>query len=94
VPVRDFVRLSFAALGIGLEFHGSGESEAAVDAKTGRTLVRVNPRFYRPAEVDALIGDASKAERVLGWQPRLDLENLCRMMVEADMDRNRTGRRS
>ncbi len=94
VPVRDFVRLSFAVLGIELEFRGSGEGETAVDAKTGRTLVRVNPRFYRPAEVDALIGDASKAERVLGWQPQVDLEKLCGMMVEADVDRNRTGRRS
>lgn len=94
VPVRDFVRLSFGVLGIELEFRGQGEEETAVDTRTGRTLVRVNPRFYRPAEVDALIGDASKAARVLGWRPRLDLENLCRTMVEADMERNRTGRRS
>jgi GDPmannose 4,6-dehydratase len=59
-----------------------------VDAKTGKTVVRVNPAFYRPAEVELLIGDASKAGDVLGWQANTALEDLCAMMVEADLRRH------
>ncbi|RMX02017.1 GDP-mannose 4,6-dehydratase [Allofranklinella schreckenbergeri] len=89
--VRDFVRMAFKAADIALEFSGSGESEIGVDAATGKTLVRVNPRFYRPAEVDLLIGDASRARELLGWQAQTSLEQLCQMMVEADLRRNRAG---
>jgi GDPmannose 4,6-dehydratase len=91
VTVRDFVTLSFRAAGIELEWSGTAESERGVDAETGRELVRVNPRFYRPAEVDLLIGDAGKAAAVLGWEPRTTLEELSRMMVEADLARNTRG---
>ena len=89
--VRDFV--SMAALGAGFElaWQGSAENEIAVDRKTGKTLVRVNPKFYRPAEVELLIGDAGKARRELGWEPKTTLEQLCQMMVEADIRRNETG---
>jgi GDPmannose 4,6-dehydratase len=91
VTVRDFVSLSFAAAGIELRWEGSGESERGLDASTGRELVRINPKFYRPAEVDLLIGDASKARDVLGWEAKTTLEELARMMVEKDIERNGRG---
>ena len=86
--VRDFVTMAFAAAGYQLEWSGRGERETGIDISTGRTLVRVNPRFYRPAEVDLLIGDATKAREALGWQPQTTLEQLCQMMVNADLTRN------
>jgi GDPmannose 4,6-dehydratase len=86
--VRDFVTMAFAAAGFQLEWSGHGEREIGVDMSNGRTLVRVNPRFYRPAEVDLLIGDAAKARAALGWQPQTTLEQLCQMMVNADLLRN------
>jgi len=89
--VRDFVRMAFKAAATDVEFRGEGEGETAVDRATGNTVVRVDPRFYRPAEVDLLIGDAAKAKAKLGWEPRTSLEELCRTMVEADMRRNRAG---
>lgn len=89
--VRDFVRMAFSAGGIDLEFSGSGEEEVAVDALSGKAVVRVDPRFYRPAEVDLLIGDPAKAKDKLGWEPETSLEDLCRMMVRADIRRNESG---
>ncbi|TPG51638.1 GDP-mannose 4,6-dehydratase [Sphingomonas glacialis] len=89
--VRDFVRMAFKAADIELDFRGSEDQETAVDVKTGKEVVRVNPRFHRPAEVDLLIGDPSKAERVLGWKPKTTLEELCRLMVDADLGRNQYG---
>ena len=89
--VRDFVRMAFKAAEIELEFSGEGDHETAVDAATGKTVVKVDPRFYRPAEVDLLIGDPAKAKAKLGWEPKTSLEELCRIMVEADMRRNRAG---
>jgi GDPmannose 4,6-dehydratase len=91
VTVRDFVRMAFRAVGIELRFDGAGEREVGVDASNGRTLVRVNPAFYRPAEVDLLIGSPAKAERVLGWRSQTSLETLCAMMVEADLRRVAAG---
>jgi GDPmannose 4,6-dehydratase len=85
--VRDFVRMAFKAAGIQVEFRGKDEAEEAVDVATGRTVMRVNPKFYRPAEVDLLVGDASRAAAVLDWRPRTSLEQLCQMMVEADLRR-------
>jgi GDPmannose 4,6-dehydratase len=87
--VREFVQLACNAAGIKVQFEGAGESEIGVDTETGNTIVRVNPAFYRPAEVDLLVGDASKAANVLGWQPKTTLEALCNEMVEADLRRNR-----
>jgi len=89
--VRDFVRMAFKAVDIELTFTGEGEQEEGKDRESGKTLVRVNPEFYRPAEVDLLIGDASKAEQELGWKPATELETLCRLMVEHDLERNRHG---
>lgn len=89
--VRDFVRMAFKAAGIDVEFSGKEEDEVAVNTATGKTVVRVDPSFYRPAEVDLLIGDPAKATRELGWQPKTSLEELCQMMVEADLRRNLNG---
>ena len=89
--VRDFVRMAFKAVDIELEFRGAGIDEQGIDRKSGKTLLRINPRFYRPAEVDLLIGNPAKAKSKLGWEPRTTLEELCRMMVEADLRRNTRG---
>ncbi len=84
--VRDFVRLAAEAAGFDLVFEGEGVDEVATDRKSGRTVVRVNPQFFRPAEVEVLIGDAGKAKRALGWSSTVGLETLATMMVKADHD--------
>lgn len=91
--VRDFVNFSFAAAGIELEWSCSGLDEFAVTRRGGKRVVEVDPAFFRPAEVDALIGDYSKAEKTLGWRPNTDLHALCGLMVEADLQRLDRGRR-
>ncbi len=89
--VRDFVSMAAQAADFDLAFEGSGDKEVGLDRRTGKTLVRINPRFHRPAEVDLLIGDPAKARRDLGWSAGTTLEQLCTMMVEADLQRNSTG---
>jgi GDPmannose 4,6-dehydratase len=89
--VRDFVEMAFKAAGVTVEFKGSGEDEIAVDTVSGKTVMRINPRFHRRAEVDLLIGDPAKAKQDLGWESSTSLEELCRMMVEADLRRNAVG---
>ncbi|KGB98924.1 MULTISPECIES: GDP-mannose 4,6-dehydratase [Burkholderia] len=89
--VRDFVRMAFKGAGITVEFNGVGEQESAVDTATGKTVMHINSKFYRPAEVDLLIGDPAKAKNKLGWAPQTTLEQLCQMMVEADLRRNAEG---
>ena len=89
--VRDFVRMAFKGASITVDFKGSEENETAVDTATGKTVMRINPKFYRPAEVELLIGDPSKAKAKLGWAPETTLEQLCQMMVEADLRRNQAG---
>jgi GDPmannose 4,6-dehydratase len=89
--VRDFVKMAFKSANIELRFEGHGENEVAVDAESNRALVRVSKKFHRPAEVDLLIGDASKAKADLGWEPKTSLEQLCAMMVQADLKRNAKG---
>jgi GDPmannose 4,6-dehydratase len=89
--VRDFVSMAFKGAGIDVAFKGAGESETAVDVATGKTLMRINPKFYRPAEVELLIGNPAKAKAKLGWEPRTSLEDLCAMMVKADLRRNEAG---
>jgi len=93
--VRDFVRMSFRELGVELDFSGSGVDEVGVIAATkhpgyafsvGQVVVQVDPRYFRPAEVDILIGDPSKAKEELGWEPSYDLSTLCSEMVQADLD--------
>ena len=89
--VRDFVRMAFKGAGMAVDFQGTAESETAVDTATGKTVMRVNPKFYRPAEVELLIGNPAKAQATLGWAPQTTLEQLCQMMVEADLRRNQAG---
>ncbi|MDC8772737.1 GDP-mannose 4,6-dehydratase [Roseateles albus] len=89
--VRDFVTMAAKAASMTLEFRGTAENETAVDTATGKTVVRVNPRFYRPAEVELLIGNPEKAKSELGWEPKTTLEELCAMMVAADLRRNEIG---
>jgi GDPmannose 4,6-dehydratase len=89
--VRDFVSMAFKGAGIVVDFRGTAENETAVDVATGKTVMKINPKFYRPAEVELLIGDPAKAKAKLGWQPKTTLEELCAMMVEADLRRNREG---
>ena len=89
--VRDFVRMAFKGAGIAVDFKGSQENETAVDTATGKTVMRINSKFYRPAEVELLIGDPGKAKAKLGWEPKTTLEQLCQMMVEADLRRNQAG---
>ena len=89
--VRDFVTMSCKAAGIDIEWKGTEENEVAIDKATGKQIVRVNPQFYRPAEVELLIGDPAKAQEVLGWQSTTTLEELCKMMVDADIRRNEKG---
>ncbi|MEO8407779.1 MAG: GDP-mannose 4,6-dehydratase [Oxalobacteraceae bacterium] len=89
--VRDFVSLAFKATGIVIEWKGSAENETGHCHKSGKTLVRINPKFYRPTEVELLIGNPAKARSKLGWAPDTTLEALCQMMVEADVRRNQAG---
>lgn len=89
--VRDFVSMSCKAAGIELSWQGSGEDEVAIDTSTKQVIIQVNPKFYRPAEVELLIGHAKKAHDELGWEPTTNLEELCAMMVEADLRRNEKG---
>ena len=89
--VRDFVKMSFEALDIALVFEGEGVNEVAKDKKTGKVVVKVNPEFFRPAEVDLLIGDASKAKEQLNWSAKTNLNELCAMMVKADLERAKNG---
>ncbi len=83
--VRTFVERAAAVLGFQLRWHGSGLDEHAVDTATGRTVVRVDSRYFRPAEVDTLLGDATKARRQLGWAPQVTFDELVREMVESDL---------
>ncbi len=89
--VRDYVSMAAKAAGFELAWEGLAEHEIGIDTKTNKTLVRVNPKFYRPAEVELLIGNPEKAKRELGWEPKTTLEQLCQMMVEADIRRNEVG---
>ena len=88
--VRDFVKLSFEALDIGIKFEGEGINEIGLNDK-GDVIVKINPAFFRPAEVDLLIGDASKAKQKLGWSAKTDLTGLCDMMIKADLRRIEAG---
>ena len=89
--VRDFVRMAFKGAGIDVDFRGTAENETAINTASGKTVMRVNPKFYRPAEVELLIGNPAKAKAQLGWEPKTTLEQLCQMMVGADLRRNQAG---
>ena len=84
--VREFVEAAFAAGGITLEWRGQGVDEKGIDTRTGKVLVDINPRYFRPAEVELLWGNPAKAERELGWKRKVDFQALVKMMVEADLE--------
>lgn len=84
--VREFVELAFNEIGIEIEWKGQGVDEKGYDKKTGKELVNINPRYFRPAEVELLWGDCSKAERELGWERKVSFKQLVAMMVESDMN--------
>lgn len=84
--IRDFFTYAAEELGMTLDWKGEGENETATDTKTGKQVMRVNPKFYRPAEVELLIGDASKAEKKLGWKASVDIRTLASMMAKSDYD--------
>jgi GDPmannose 4,6-dehydratase len=90
-PVREFVTLAAQCAGFELEWQGEAEAEKAVDTKTGKVLVQVNPEFYRPAEVELLIGSPEKAESRLGWKRQVSFPQLVEMMVSADLNRASKG---
>src|SRR5262249_33624269 len=82
--VRDFVTLAARLLGLDVGWRGKGPDEHAIDKATGRTLVRIDPRYFRPTEVDSLLGDASKARKQLGWRPEIGFDALVQEMVDED----------
>jgi GDPmannose 4,6-dehydratase len=89
--VRDFVTMTAKVAGFDLRWEGEGVNEVGIDRFSGRTMVKVNPKFYRQAEVDLLIGNPEKAKKKLGWEAKTTLEQLCEMMVDADVRRNEFG---
>lgn len=85
ISVRKFMELAFSELGITVEWKGTGVDEKGIDSATGKIIVEIDPRYFRPTEVDLLVGDASKAKRKLGWEPKYTVEQLCKEMVQSDL---------
>lgn len=86
ISVRKFTEMAFGFAGIELAWEGKDENEKGIDRKTGKILVEVDPKYYRPAEVDLLVGDYTKAKKLLNWEPKVTVEELCKEMVEADIE--------
>ena len=84
--IRDFCIKSFAEVGIHIRFEGNDVSEEGVDIVTGKTLIKIDPRYFRPAEVDLLLGDATKAREKLGWTSKVTFEELVKIMTKADWE--------
>jgi GDPmannose 4,6-dehydratase len=84
--VREFVELAFAEVGRSIEWRGKGVEETGIDRKSGKTVVRIDPTYFRPTEVDELIGDASKARQKLGWKPKTSFSQLVKEMVAGDLE--------
>ncbi|MBJ6801716.1 GDP-mannose 4,6-dehydratase [Geomonas propionica] len=83
--VREFAEQVFGSLGMELSWKGAGEQEQGFDVKTGKVLIEIDPRYFRPAEVDLLLGDATKARRELGWEPKTSFAELVKMMTQSDL---------
>ena len=83
--IRDFCKMTFAELGMDIEFKGEGVNEVGIDKETGKVIIEVDPRYFRPTEVDLLLGDSSKARRELGWIPKYNLQALVKEMVREDL---------
>ena len=89
--VREFCRLAFARAGMDIEFRGGGVEETGFDVSTGRDVIVVDPRYFRPTEVDVLLGDSTKARTRLGWTPSVNFTELVEMMVDADLNALQSG---
>ena len=87
--VREFAETAFARAGISLRFEGEGAEEKGIDAATGRVRIAVEPRYFRPSEVDHLVGDSTKARKELGWEPKVRFPELVAMMADADLELSR-----
>lgn len=86
IKVRDFINMAFLEVGITLKWEGKAENEKGIDVKTGKIIVEIDPKYYRPAEVDLLVGDASKAKAKMGWEPVYTVAELCKEMVQSDLE--------
>lgn len=86
ITVRKFVEMAFAEVGINIDWKGSGVEEKGINKATGKTIVEIDEKYFRPAEVDLLIGDPSKAKKVLGWEPKRSVEQLCKEMMASDLE--------
>ncbi|MCH1547894.1 MAG: GDP-mannose 4,6-dehydratase [Flavobacteriaceae bacterium] len=89
--IREFTEKAFKHVGITINWKGEGENEVGVNEKNGRVLVKINPKYYRPAEVELLLGDASKAKNILGWESKTSLDDLVKIMVDYDLEYNDYG---
>ena len=85
--IREFAELAFSELDMGIEWQGKGENEIGIDTKTGKKVIGIDPKYYRPTEVEYLLGDSSKAKRELGWQPKTSFKELVKIMVHADLEK-------
>jgi GDPmannose 4,6-dehydratase len=90
--IREFVEEAGSFCGFDLEWKGEKENEIGIDKKTGKIIVKVNAKYYRPAEVDLLVGNPEKAKKILGWTKKIDYKELCKMMIKADIERSKTGK--
>ncbi|MBL7918065.1 MAG: GDP-mannose 4,6-dehydratase [Bacteroidia bacterium] len=86
ITVRKFIEMAFGEVGISIEWKGKDAEEKGYDKKTGKVIVEIDPKYYRPAEVDLLVGDASKAKEKLGWVPKRTVQDLCKEMVASDLE--------
>lgn len=89
--IRHFIEVAASHLGINIDWHGTGSDEVGVNRATGKKIVQIDAKFYRPAEVDLLIGSSVKAQKALGWEAKTDINELSRIMIEADIRRNKVG---
>jgi GDPmannose 4,6-dehydratase len=87
--IREFVEETGKVCGFNIEWRGEKEQETGIDQYTGSIIVKVNPRFYRPAEVDLLVGNSEKARNILGWTPQTNYKELCEMMMQSDIEKER-----
>ena len=87
--IREFVELAYHEIGVDIEWRGKGAQEYGVNKETGKVMVRVDPRYYRPTEVDLLLGNPEKAKRILGWAPKTTFKELLRLMLESDLEQAR-----
>jgi GDPmannose 4,6-dehydratase len=86
ITVREFINMAFKEVGVSIKWEGKAENEKGIDSATGKTLIEIDPKYYRPAEVDLLVGDATKAKEKLGWVPTYTVQELCKEMVAADLE--------